>query len=937
MKLIKIRFLLLPLLLLGLKGSAQFSTTIPLNQEVVSGTLKNGMKYYILHNEWPKERASFYFAQNVGAILEDDNQNGLAHFLEHMAFNGTKNFEGKALIDILEKNGVSFGRDINAYTAKDETVYNISNVPVKDIGLIDSTLLMLHDWSGFLSLKDSEIDAERGVITEEWRTRNSANVRFMKQTDKVLYKGSKYADRDVIGDMNIVKNFKYQELKDYYKKWYRPDLQAVIVVGDIDPKEIEKKIKKLFSTIPMPKNAAERYYVDIPDNKEMGYVLATDKEAQEVKINLLYKKSFEKVKSQESLKADLFDYLAATLLNRRYGELAQSGKSSAFAYGAAFGEIARLKNSFNLTVIPKPGKEKQAFRELMTEMERAARYGFTQSEMNRIKENVQSSYENALKNSNKIENNSHAEKIVSYFLTAAPFESLQKEYEGVKIILAGMTLNDLNTAAKNFQTPANNVLTVTGPIKKEGYYPSQSDYSTIMEEVKNAVLEKYKEDSAEQDLISDTLKFSEVAKQSAVKGIPDAKRYVLANGATVVLYPTKLAKDEILFSALSKGGSSLIKTEDIPSSQISVDLIESSGLAGFNTTQLQDKLNGKIVSIVPFIGKQTEGFNGATTQKDLKTLLELLYLYFEHPKFDKDAYSRLIGQYKNELANAQNNSEKIFQDTISQLNSNHNERVPLFNEALIGSLDFDKADRIYRDRFHNAADFTFFFAGNLPENTLEMVQQYIGSISSTGKTENFSNEKVLPADGFNKRMLLRELEVPKASVYVKFVKEAPYSYKNELVLHIMSQLLSKKYREIIREGEGGSYGVLVKGFTERLPENSYSLIINFDGNPDKQEKLTKVVYDQIDLMAKETPKTADIAAIKSTMIKSRAEQVLSNNYWIGKLNSIELMDEEYLNDSIFKETLEKITASDIKSFAKEFFSNPKAFEAVMKSKEKNTN
>lgn len=934
MKLMQFKLLLATVLLMGVKSNAQFTTTIPLNEDVVSGTLKNGMKYYILHNEWPKDRASFYFAQNVGAILEEDSQNGLAHFLEHMAFNGTKNFEGKALIDMLEKNGVSFGRDINAYTAKDETVYNISNIPVKDNGLIDSTLLILHDWSGFLSLKDNEIDAERGVITEEWRTRNSADMRFVSQTDKVLYKGSKYADRDVIGDMNIVKNFKYQELKDYYKKWYRPDLQAVIVVGDIDPKEIEKKIIKLFSSIPMPKNAAARYYVDIPDNKEMEYVLATDKEGKEVKINLCYKKPFEKVKTQESSKRDLLDYLATTMLNRRYNELSQSAGSSAFAYGAGFGEIARLKNSFNLTVIPKPGKEKQAFRELMTEMERAARYGFTQNEMNRIKENVKSSYENALKNSKKIENNELAGKIVSYYLTSAPFENLQKEYDGVKEILAVMTLADLNGAVKNFQTPTNNVLMVTGPLKKEGYYPSKGDYAAIMEQVKSAPIEKYKEDGADQELVSDALKPAAVSKEAAVKGIENAKSYVLSNGATIVLYPTKLAQDEIIFSALSKGGSSLIKTEDIPSSQVSVDLIESSGLANFNITQLQDKINGKIVSIVPYIGRQTEGFNGATNQKDLKTLLELLYLYFEHPKFDRDAYSRLIGQYKNNLANAQHNSEKIFQDTISQLNSNHSQRTPLFNEALLERLDFDKAERIYKDRFHNAADFTFFFAGNLPDNTLEVVQQYIGSISGNGKAENFSNEKILPAEGFHKRLLLRELEVPKASVYVKYIKEAPYSYKNELVLHIISQLLSKKYREIIREGEGGSYGVLVKPNTERLPENSYSLIINFDGNPDKEQKLTSVVYEQIDLIAKETPNTADIESIKSNMIKSRAEQVLSNNYWIGKLNSMVLMGEGYKDDAVFKDTLEQITAADIKAFAKEFFSSPRGFEVLMKPKSK---
>ena len=932
MKIFQSKYWLL-VLFIGFKSVAQFSTTVPLSKDVVSGTLKNGMKYYVLHNEWPKDRVCFYFAQNVGAILENDDQNGLAHFLEHMAFNGTQNFEGKGIIDMLEKKGVSFGADINAYTAQDQTVYNLSNVPAGDSKLIDSCLLALHDWSGFLSLKDTEIDAERGVIREEWRTRRNSEFRLRLETDKVLYKDSKYAKRDVIGDLNLINTFDYQVLRDYYKKWYRPDLQAVIVVGDIDPAVIEKKIIETFSAIPMPKNAAERYYVAVPKNKAMNYVLAKDKEAQETSVVLYFKKDFDKVKNNETIRRDLVNNLCTDMMNRRYQEFIQNNETAVLNIGTGTSEVSRLTNSYYLYVTPKNNKTLEGFKGMMIETERAVRYGFTQKELDRNKEAVLSSYKNSLQNKDKFESDGLSEELVNYFLKAMPFESIETQYEKAKSRLASITLAEINQAVKKLQTTDNIVMTVTGPDKNDVVYPSKEDYVSIMASVKKMSLEKYKESDTDQPLIASDLKGSKASKETAIEGIAEAKSYVLANGAKIVLYPTTLAKDEVLFSAFSFGGSSLVKTEDIPSSQIAVSLVENSGLGAFKSTDLKDKLNGKIVDIKPYITELTEGFRGSSNQKDFETLLQLLYLYFEQPRFDKDAYGRMVTGFSNSLENSANTNPKVFQDTISQLNYNRNKRVPLINEEFLKRLSFEKASEIYKERIQNAADFTFVFTGNLPENVLSLIEKYIGSIASdVNKKENFVDNHLDPAPGIAKQLLVREMNVPKASVYIRFVKQFPYNYKNVFISHILAELLSKKYLDLIREEEGGSYGVHVNSGLSRLPSDEYSMTINFDSDPEKVEKLTKIVYEQINLTQKDVTKQDEIESIKSTVLKARAEKVMTNVFWLNSLNNMILNNDTFKDDVIYKKTLKEITAEDIKAFAKEFFTNPKTVEVIMKSK-----
>ncbi|MEN2401446.1 insulinase family protein [Flavobacterium sp. MC2016-06] len=935
MKVFQLKYVAAFTCLISFNCWSQYKTTFPLNQNVVSGTLKNGMKYYVLHNEWPKERACFYFVQNVGAILENDNQNGLAHFLEHMAFNGTKNFPDKGVINMLEKNGVRFGADINAYTDVDETVYNLSNVPTTNQKLIDSSLLVLHDWSGFLSLKDKEIDAERGVIREEWRTRRDASFRLRLQTDKVLYKGSKYADRDVIGDLNIINTFEHKALKDYYAKWYRPDLQAVVVVGDVDAKEIEKKIIAMFSDIKMPANPAERYYVSIPENKKMDFLIAKDKEVGQMNVALSFKKKYPLVKDETWEQKQLINSLCANMLNRRYQNYLKNGDKAALAIQAGEGGISRLEYTFGLYVSPKNGQTETAFLEMMTEFERAKRFGFVASEFERNKKEIISYYENLLRNQDKLNSDDLSMGLAYYYLKADPFQEDRVSFEDTKRRLSTITLEQINAAVKELQTNENVFLSVTGSDKENTVYPTQAALEKIIADVKTMPLEAYKETTVDEKLISETLKGSKVVKESVIEDLPNAKKYVLENGATVVLYKTALSQDEVLFSAYSNGGSSLIKTEDIPSSQIAISLSDNSGLGNFDVEALTDKLTGKNVAIKPTLNAVQEGFQGNSSKQDVETLLQLLYMQFEQPRFDENQYTKMVTKLQNSLDNNLTNDNKVYTDTISLLNSNHNPRVPIFDQKYMSQLDFNKAQQIYKERFQNAADFNFFFVGNFPDNMLELVQQYIGSIfSDKNQLETFKNISITPKKGISKSTILRDMAVPKTSIYLRLTKESAYTLEDNLKLYLIKELLSKKYLEIIRESEGGSYGVNVSTSFKRLPVSNFSMEISFDSNPEKSDKLLKVVYEQIALIQKNLGNAEDIKSIKNTLLKLNKESIDKNSFWLSKLISKSLYNEPIVTETAYEKIVNDITAEDIRTYAKKIFADPNIVEVMMRPKTK---
>ncbi|MBN2597450.1 MAG: insulinase family protein [Marinifilaceae bacterium] len=900
-------------------GFAQYTTTIPLNENVRYGKLQNGMSYYILHNEEPKDRASFYFVQNVGAILEEDNQNGLAHFLEHMAFNGTQNFPDKEIINYLERYGVKFGYNINAYTSQDETVYNISDVPVANSGLLDSCLLVLHDWSGYISLNENEIDSERGVIREEWRTRRNVRKRLMDQTSPFTYYGSKYARRDVIGDLDVINNFSHQTLRDYYHKWYRPDLQAVVVVGDLEVEELEHKVKTLFSGIPLQENAAPRLYEEIPNHKEALFCRAKDKEANSKEISLYYKKDIFKEKDEKYQRSNFVQSLYSSMLMNRFSELLQDTSAANLSMQAGFASLGRLRSAFYLRILPKENQTAKAFTQLMMEVERVNRYGFSASELERTKKEWLRSYESYYIERAKISNDQWAKKLQQYFLKAEPLTSIEVECETAKTIITQISLAEINTMAKTLLTSENRVMTVTGPEKEETEYLAEEDFDEIISQVSKANIEDYKDDAGENALISDSLVSGELTGHFQIKNT-SAKGYVLSNGIRFILLPTDFNKDEISMNAFSFGGTSLLPQSDLVSADFAVALVGDSGLGEFSAIQLRKKLAGKLVSVSPYLGTYSEGMKATSSVVDLETMMQLVWLHFSQPRFDESAFENQRSYHQNLLTNMKADNSKAFQDSVSMSTTNHHPRVLLFNEKFMEGMDFEKVQAIYRDRFANAGDFTFVFVGNINEKkALPLLKKYLGSLTTKASHEKFVNHDIRAPKGKFENAFVREMETPKATVYYELNGEMPYTAKNRLMVKMICELLNKRYLETVRESEGGSYGVSVRPSISKIPYENFKIKISFDCDPQKEERLSAIIIQQMDQLVKQGPVSTDLESIRQNMLKKRSENEITNRFWQGNLVHSLMSGEEIMTGEEYCKMLEGVTDKQVQKFAKKIF------------------
>ncbi len=916
----------------GATGQAQNTTTIPLDPEIKYGKLSNGMTYYIMPNKEPKERVSFFFVQNVGAILEEEPQNGLAHFLEHMAFNGLENFPGKHMLNYLQKNGMDFGREINAYTAQDETVYRISNVPVEREELIDSVLLVLHDWSGGLLLEAEEIEAERGVIHEEWRTRRNSRFRLMKQSMPLIYNYSKYAERDVIGSLDVIDNFEHKELREYYKKWYRPDLQAVVVVGDIDTEKLEKKVKKLFSKIPAKKNPAKREYYPIEDSKELGYVLATDKEAQSVSISWIFRKDPDVVRDEKYLRRTIAQSMLNSMINERLNELVQNPECPAVEMGVGNFEMARTKSASYLSVSPKEGKEKEAFRTLMTELVRVQKFGFNESELERAKTNTLRSYESYYESRDKISNDDWAKELGNHFLKAAPVPSVEWEVEFAKKTIPTITLKELYALLASYQNVNNSLFSLSGPNHDEINYPTKEELMRIVMETMSSDISAYEDNTDDSPLVSAKLKEKKVTSETTLKGT-GAKIYELENGARIVIKQTDYNKDEVLFSAYSFGGSSLLERSDLESAAMAATLAGVSGIGEFDAIQLRKKMTGKIASVKAGIGTSSEVLSGKASPKDFETMLQLIYLHFENPRFDEDAFNSYLGMIKSQMINMAKDNEKALSDTLGQMMANHHERHVLFTEEFVKNISFEKSKRIYLDRIKDASDFTFIFVGNIEEKaSLPLIQKYIGNITSVNREENFVDHNIRPAHGAVKNVFEREMEVSKTTVNYNLHSAIEYNLNTRVYVRIIADLLGKRYLETIREKEGGSYGVGVRPSIRKYPYEHYTLSIKFDCDPEKQEQLHQIVKDEIDKMVSKGVDAADLEEIKKNYIKGRAESELQNTFWLAVIEGALRNQEDYTPKDKYIELINSVNVKSVQKFAKEMFKNPDSVEVIMNPK-----
>lgn len=914
------------------QGGVNWSNPLPTDPKVTIGELDNGMRYYIRSNSEPKNRAEFYIVHNVGAILEDDDQDGLAHFAEHMAFNGTANFPDKGVLNFLENIGVKFGHNVNAFTGQDVTAYNLSNVPLTRESIIDSSLLILHDWSSYIAFEDEEIDAERGVIREEWRTRRTADWRAMQEKDKYLYRGSKYAERDVIGSIDIINNHKYETLRRFYNDWYRPDLQALIIVGDFDPQQMEQKVIERFSKIPPRENRQPRPDFEVPDHEETLVGFFTDPEISRTMVEVYYKHPAIPA-DQKNLgyyRDQLIEKLYSQMLNARLNEMVQVENPPFVVAFSQFRGLVRTKSAYISLAIARENQAERALTTILEENYRVLQHGFTQSELDRAKAELLRSIENSYKERDKVKNSNIVWEYFAHFTKNEPIPGVEFEYMFSQSLVPSIALNDVNQKVKEWITDENMVVFITAPEKEKESLPSKEQVLAANNQIKNSTLEAYVDNVSTEPLVSDLPKPGKVVKETKNDNL-QVTEWELENGVKVILKPTDFKEDEVLLSAYSPGGYSLVSDSDVASAQMLTNIATMSGVGSHSRVDLEKMLAGKKVTLMATLGEFEEGFNGNASPNDIEELLQLVYLQFTQPRFDEAAYSGFMSRIQAVLQNAGSNPNMIFSDSITFMTSNRHIRKRPMNIDLLSEMDLATMERVFKDRFADASDFTFVLVGNInPDELKPMVETYLGSLPSINRNEKFTDHNVRFPNGETKNPFAIDMQVPKSSCFVAYQNEADYSYENIVLMSAIDHVLGLRYTETIREKEGGTYGVSTRGIISKTPISQAMLQMYFDTDPEKAEHLVGIIHDELKKIIDEGPTEEDLKKAREYFLKTRAERLRENRFWASVIRDYYTNDIDVLSN--YEELVRNLNTKTVQKAAKEFFKDANMLEVVMSPK-----
>ena len=901
------------------------------------GILPNGMTYYIRHNAQTKGVADFYIAQKVGSILEEKRQRGLAHFLEHMAFNGTKHFPGNTLqpgiVAWCESVGIKFGANLNAYTSVDQTVYNISAAPVTREGVIDSCLLILNDWSHELLLTDKEIDKERGVIEEEWRTRRSgmAMQRLSEQAMPIIYAGTKYSDCMPIGNIDIVRTFPYNDLRDYYSKWYRPDLQAIIVVGDINEDKIEEKIKKLFAKIPLPQNPAHRIYYPIGNNEKMILYTATDKEQPTVNFTLYMKRDVTPKQERNTIQNYADDYKTNILrmaINDRLEELSRTKNAPFISASVRSGNffLASTKDAFELSGVLKEGKVLEAIQLLVGEVERARANGITIDELKRGKAEMLSYAENDYNDRSNRRNSEFVEQCVQNFLEETPIIEPEKELEIVRKLDKTVTIDDVNALAKTIITNQNQVVTMFGPDKNTFKMPTNSSIENAILKAQKQHYTPYKtQNTLTERLITKLPKPGSIISERTYKyGYTE---FTLSNGLKVYVRPTNFEPDEVNLKLFSLGGKNIYPDSEMPNLTYLMAGATIGGVAQYNDLTLEKMLAGKTATVTPFIDNDTRGMAGTSNVKDTKTLLELVYLYFTQPRKDPQAFKNLMEQQQEFLTNAHVNPMLAYNDTLHKVAYATNRMASMDKEQL-KRVNYNRIMHIYKELFANAANFKLILTGNININKLRpLLCQYIATLPSNNTKETIGTYEPKLVDGKKTYIFHKKQTTPTAITTIVIKGKMEYNNRNELLMDAIGQLLRIVYTEKVREDKGGTYSVQVSGDLQHHPNDEALLRIAFQTDPQKYNDLIPIVYKELEKMATEGPSQQDLDKVKAYELKVYNQVLRMNNYWEYVLytdlyNGIDV-------DTDFRYIVENMTCGDIRTTLRNLLNQNNCIEVTM--------
>lgn len=920
MKLLKLFLLAVLIMATGL-GNAQTSKStnisnqpLPSDQKVITGQLENGLKYYIRANKKPEKRAVFFLAVDAGSVLERDDQMGLAHFCEHMGFNGTKQFPGNTLVSELEKKGVIFGRDINASTGLESTQYYVV-LPTDDSVLFDMGLKILDGWAFNMMMTETEIDKERGVIIEEWRLYRSADERMMAKTLPIELKGSPYASRLPIGTLESLQGFTYKSLRDFYKSWYRTDNMSIIIVGDFDPVEMEQKVKDFFTMTAPASTPLNRTVYEIPGNQKPLIAIASDKEATSTDISVNYKKPAMVFKTYADYRKVMTINLFCHMLRQRYDEISEQ-KTSPFTWGGAwYGDYWSKKNdAFSLSFSAKEGKALPTLEVMLTEIKRLEQHGFLATEFERSKSSFLASMEKSAKEADKKDSRNHAYTLANSFYGDRPFISDSMNYELTKLFINDITIDEINNLIKEMISEENITVVLTMPEKKEIKVPTEIDIQKIFDKVKNMKTTPYIDKvNTAPFLVKQPVPGKVTSKkENSVLGYTEL---VLSNGAKVIIKPTTYQNDEIQLVAFSVGGNSKYPDNKLINAYYATDVVSSSGIGNYTSVDYTKFMMGKKYSIYPYISTYEEGFNGTSTVKDFEYFLQHLYMYFEAPRADQDVLDRMMTEWKDQISMQKNSRDYQFSKFTQQQMYPNYSRMIFLDEKTITKINLGEMKKIFKERFTNAGDFTFILVGNIDvEQAIPMIEKYIGGIPGKSMKEDFIIRQPEFAKGIvdkNFKMGVSEKTVVSIGTYQPYV----WSEKSMLAISALNSVMQIKMTENIREKLGGTYGARLSVSPTKWPVGKITMNINLGCEPARIEELTNTIWATIDEVMAIGPTAVDLKKVKEQMIRSYEVSLENNRTWTSGIKGFYFLENPFYTLEQYKTLVNELTIEDVKAVA----------------------
>ncbi|MFM6977057.1 MAG: M16 family metallopeptidase [Sphingobacteriaceae bacterium] len=905
---------------------------IPLDAQVKTGKLPNGFTYYIRKNTEPKNRATLYLANKVGSILENDDQQGLAHFMEHMSFNGTKNYPKNDLVNYLQKAGVRFGADLNAYTSFDETVYQLP-IPTDDPEVFKNGLQIMRDWAQDATLDVEEINKERGVVLEEKRLGKGAAQRMQQQYLPMLFNNSRYAKRLPIGTEEVLKNFKPEVIKQFYADWYRPDLQALIVVGDMDVAQVESMIKAKFSDLKKPAKARLRTDYNIPLSGKNQFITVTDKEFPVTVAQIIVKHPEMVIRTDEDYRKSTIRSLMNRMMQARFSELTkQANPPFLQAAGGVSGFLAGL-DAFNVSMVAKPGEFEKGFKAALTETERIKKYGFTQTELDRAKQAYLIQMESSLKEKDKTASDAFVNEYLRHFLKGEASPGIDYEFKLANAQVPEITLTQVNTLARQYITDTNRDIIVMGPEKDKATMPAEALINTWVASVAQSDIKPYVDQVSDKPLLAVKPKSATIIAENKIPEL-GVTELTFSNGVRAVLKPTDFKNDEINFSAYSPGGTSLYSDADYQSAVNAASIIGRSGVGEFNALQLPKLLNGKKVSVAPYISERSEGISGYASPKDLEIALQLNYLYFTQPRKDTEIFKGFITQQKGGLANRENDPNSVFTDTVAAVLGNYNFRRTGPSLAKVEQINLDRAFEIYKERFADAGDFTFVFVGSFDVDKIKpLLAQYLGGLPAIARKEEAKNLGIKSPEGKIYKTVYKGTE-PKATVRLVFTGDYNYTPDNNNLLEALGEVLQIKLIERLREDEGGVYSPGAFFNYGKYPTGRYSFTIAFGCGPENVEKLIAASLDEINKIKKNGALAVDLEKFMAEERRSTEVQLKENSFWLSYLVGQYQNNEDQKMILSYLEALKKVTPEALKAAANQYLSGANYIRLVLEPEKK---